>query len=164
MKWWDRRGRRRPSRDHVIVVIETTVHWCEIINSSFHQCAQAAGYSSTRPPLEAWRRGIMNSLIEVVEVMIEAACTGGPNWTWRVFFLFWQKSSYLKPCLSSKNSQLKPLQNNKGQKNLGYSRKKAVFFLIKGLLFSQVPQIFFALLILKWLYNCSASWNGDISP
>ena len=38
---------------------------------------------------------------------------------------------------------VKPLQNKKGQKNLGYPRKKAVFFLIKGLLFSRVPKIFF---------------------
>ena len=41
---------------------------------------------------------------------------------------------------------LKPLQSKKGQKNLGYPRKKAVFFLIKGLLFSRVPQIFWPFL------------------
>ena len=46
---------------------------------------------------------------------------------------------------------LKPLQNKKGQKNLGYP-KKAVFFLIKGLFFSRVPQVFFVFLILKRLY------------
>ena len=46
---------------------------------------------------------------------------------------------------------LRPLQNKKGQKNLGYPRKKQSFSLIKGLLFSRVPQIFLALLILKRL-------------
>jgi hypothetical protein len=44
---------------------------------------------------------------------------------------------------------LKPIQNKKGQKNLRYPTKKAVFFLIKGLLFCRAPQIFLALLILK---------------
>ena len=34
---------------------------------------------------------------------------------------------------------LKPLQNKKGQKNLGYPRKK--FFLIKGLLFSRAALV-----------------------
>ena len=46
---------------------------------------------------------------------------------------------------------LKPLQNKKGQKNLGYPKKKQSFFLIKGLLYFRVPQIFLALLILKRL-------------
>ena len=39
--------------------------------------------------------------------------------------------------------ELKLLQNKKGQKKFEVPSKKAVFFLRKGLLFCQVPQIFF---------------------
>ena len=46
---------------------------------------------------------------------------------------------------------LKPLQNKKGQKNLRYPRKKQSFYKEKDCSFSRVPQIFLALLILKWL-------------
>ena len=48
---------------------------------------------------------------------------------------------------------LKPLQNKKGQKNLGYPTKKQSFYKEKRLLFCRVPQIFLALLILKRLYK-----------
>ena len=46
---------------------------------------------------------------------------------------------------------LKPLQNKKGQKNLGYPRKKQPFYEEKDCFFSRVPQIFLVLLILKRL-------------
>ena len=68
VKRWNRRGRRRPCRDHVIVVIETTVHWCEVFNCSIHQCARASpnqGWYTRRPARQ-------RSLSEVIEVM-EAA-------------------------------------------------------------------------------------------
>ena len=39
--------------------------------------------------------------------------------------------------------KIKPLQNKKGQKNLGYPTRKQSFFFIKALLFYRVPQIFF---------------------
>jgi len=49
------------------------------------------------------------------------------------------------------NTIIKAASNYEGQKKFGVPEKKAVFFLIKGLLFSRVPQIFLALLILKRL-------------
>ena len=48
---------------------------------------------------------------------------------------------------SIKNSvRLKPLQNKKGQNNLGYQTKKQSFYKEKRLLFGQVPQIFWPFL------------------
>ena len=43
-------------------------------------------------------------------------------------------------------SFLKPLQNKKGQKNLGYPTKKQSFYKEKRLLFCRVPQIFWPFL------------------
>ena len=58
---------------------------------------------------------------------------------------------------------LKSLQNKKGQKIWGTQEKSSLFF-IKGLLFSRVPQIFWALLILKRLqvHYCTAVPRGGI--
>ena len=57
---------------------------------------------------------------------------------------------------------IKSLQNRKGQKNVGYPKKSSLF-LIKGLLFCRVPQIFLDLLILKWLYIWSSSCFNTVS-
>ena len=46
---------------------------------------------------------------------------------------------------------LKPLQNKKGQKNLGYSKKKQSFYKEKDCFFFGYPNFFLALLILKQL-------------
>ena len=47
---------------------------------------------------------------------------------------------------------IKAASKKEGSKKFGGPEKRAVFFHIKGLLFSRVPQIFLALLILKRLY------------
>ena len=57
-----------------------------------------------------------------------------PIFTWQIIFS------------QSLFSYLKPVQNKKGQKNLGYRTKKQSFSI-----FCPVPQILFALLILKRL-------------
>ena len=51
--------------------------------------------------------------------------------------IFWGVSKIQLTC-----ELVKSLQNKKGQKKIEVPDKKAVFFLIKGLFFCRVPQIF----------------------